>query len=73
MPQKQIIKENFPKEWEPSKVHLKSGWKNNPKVLQEIVTTINDEMFVESEDEMMEMMDVVLEYLKSKYSITPLK
>lgn len=62
----------YPKEWQPSQIHLKSGWKNNPNILGEIVTAINDEMYVEDENEMMEMMDIVLEWVKVKYKITSL-
>jgi hypothetical protein len=60
---------SFPKSWLPTKIHLKSGWKNNPIILAEIVTSINDEIYVEDENEMMEKIDIVLEWLKSKYNI----
>ena len=60
----------YPKEWEPRPTDLKSGWKNNPKILSEIVTSINDETFVEDENELMEKIDFALEWLKSKYKIT---
>lgn len=60
----------IPIAWESRKVDLKSGWKNNPKILSEIVTAINDEMYVEDESKMMEMIDIVLEWLKEKYNIT---
>lgn len=60
----------YPKEWKPTKVHLKSGWKNNPTILSAVVTAINDEIYVEDEDAMMEKIDIALEYLKAKYNIT---
>ncbi len=66
------MKTTFPKEWEPTKLDINSGWKNKSKVLSEIVTAINDEIYVEDENDLMEKMDVALEYLKSKYKITPL-
>jgi len=65
-----MSKKTHPIEWDAAPVHLKSGWKNNPKILSEIVTAINDEEYVEDEDQMMEMMDIVLEWMKSKYIIT---
>lgn len=60
----------FPKEWEARPIDIKSGWKNNPKILAEIVTAINDETYVEDESEMMETIDIVLEFLKKKYNIS---
>lgn len=62
----------YPKEWEPTKVHIKSGWKNNPNILTEIVTAINDEIYVEDENALMEKIDVALEHLKTKYQIKSL-
>ena len=61
---------NCPDEWKPTPAHIKSGWKNNPKILSEIVTALNEETFVEDESEMMETIDHVLEFLKSKYIIS---
>lgn len=60
----------YPKKWEPRRVDIRSGWKNNPTILEEITTAINDEMYVEDESKMMEMMDVAFEWLKEKYDIT---
>jgi len=60
----------FPQEWIPTEVHKKSGWRNNPKVLSEIVTNINDEIYVPDESELMEKIDLVLEWMKKRYTIT---
>ena len=59
----------YPQSWEPRPIDVKSGWKNNSKILSEIVTAINDEIYIEDEGEFMEKVDVMLEYLKSKYEI----
>lgn len=59
-----------PLEWKPTKVHTKSGWKNNPEILSEIVTEINEEIYVDDESVEMEKIDIVLEWLKSKYKIS---
>lgn len=61
---------NSPIEWQPRPVDIKSGWKNNAKILAEIVDYVNGEKYVEYEDVLMEQLDEVLEYLKSKYKIT---
>lgn len=62
-----------PKEWEARPTDLKSGWKNNAKILAEIVTAINDEIYVEDESAEMEKIDVVLEWMKARYQIIELK
>jgi hypothetical protein len=61
----------FPTEWLPRPIDVKSGWKNNPKVLSELVTFINEETFIEDENAMMEIMDIAFEWLKTKYEIKP--
>ena len=43
------------------------------KILSEIVTAMNEEVYVADENDMMEKVDLVLEYLKSKYEIKKLK
>lgn len=63
------MENEYPAAWKPDMVHVRSGWKNNPKVLSEIVTALNEEMFVEDESEKMEEIDLILEHLKSKYII----
>lgn len=63
----------FPKEWIPSSGHAKNGWKNNPKILSEITTAVNEDTYIEDETAFMEELDLVLEYLKSKYKIEKLK
>ena len=63
----------YPEEWQASEKEIANGWKNKPKMLSEIVTAINNETYVEDENEMMEIMDIVLDWMKSKYKITKLK
>ncbi len=61
----------YPKEWEPNKVHIKSGWKNNPNILSEITTAVNERHeYIEDENEFMETVDFILEFLKAKYNIS---
>ena len=60
---------SYPKEWEPSKIDSRVGWKNRSKILAEITSAVNDEIYIEDENEFMEKVDVVLEYLKTKYQI----
>ena len=62
-------RKTYPKTWEARPIDIKSGWRNNSKILSEIVTYINDEWYVEDESEEMEKIDIVLEWLKSKYDI----
>ena len=62
-------KMSYPKEWEPSKIDSRVGWKNRSKILAEITSAVNDEIYIEDENEFMEKVDVVLEYLKTKYQI----
>ena len=54
-------------EWKPRAVDEKSGWKNNAKLLAEIVTAMNDEEYIEDESAMMEKVDIVLEWIKKRY------
>ena len=63
----------YPEEWQASEKEIANGWKNKPEILSEIVTAINNETYVEDENEMMEIMDIVLDWMKSKYKITKLK
>lgn len=60
----------YPKEWVASPKEIENGWNNKPKILSEITTAVNDEIYIEDENEFMEKVDVILEYLKSKYKIT---
>ena len=62
-------RKTYPKTWEARPIDIKSGWRNNSKILSEIVTYIDDEWYVEDESEEMEKIDIVLEWLKSKYDI----
>jgi len=62
----------YPKEWQASEKEIANGWKNKPEMLSEIVTAINNEEYVADENAMMETMDIVLEWMKSKYKITKL-
>lgn len=66
-------KNKFPKEWEPRGIDTKSGWKNSYKFISEIVTELNNEIYIEDESDMMENVDVLLEIFKKRYIITPLK
>ena len=59
----------FPEEWNPTKVDVKSGWKNRSKVLADITTYVNDETYIPDENDFMEKVDLILEYLKLKYKI----
>lgn len=61
---------NYQKEWEPRKVDIKSGWKNNAKILSDITEFVNEELYIPDENEFMEKLDLVFEYLKDKYKIT---
>ncbi len=62
--------EKYPKSWEARPVDIKSGWKNNANLLGEMVTAINNEIYIEDETDLMEKVDVLLEWMKSKYFIT---
>lgn len=43
-----------------------NGWKNNPKILSEITTYVNENGFyVEDESEFMEAVDLALEFLRN--------
>ena len=65
-----MAKSKTPKEWEATPQEIKSGWKNSPKVLSELVTELNSEEYVEDENAFMETMDNILEILKARYNIT---
>jgi len=60
---------SLPDDWKARPIDLKSGWKNNAKILAEIVTAINNEVYVEDENAEMEKIDIVLEWIKSKYNV----
>ena len=54
-------------EWQPRAVDEKSGWKNNAKILAEILTAINNDIYIEDESAEMEKIDIVLEWIKKRY------
>lgn len=54
-------------------VDTKSGWKHNSKVLGEIVAAMNEEEYIEDENEMMETVDKVIVFLAKKYDIVERK
>ena len=54
-------------DWKPRAVDEKSGWKNNAKILAEIVTAINNDIYIEDESAEMEKIDIVLEWIKKRY------
>lgn len=58
---------DIPEEWNPRPVDVKSGWKNNAKVLAEIVSAINEDIFIEDESAEMEKIDIVLQWIRDKY------
>lgn len=60
-------KQQHPKEWNARPVDVKSGWKNNSKVLAEITSAVNCDKYVPNEDDFMEYMDLALEFIKEKY------
>lgn len=62
-----MAKKQHPKEWNPRPIDIKSNWKNNSKVLAEIVAAVNLDKYVEDENDMMEYMDFALEFIKEKY------
>ncbi len=64
---------SYPKQWEATPKQIKDGWKNNPKVLSELTSLLNDEEYIENESEFMETMDNILEIIKSKYNISEKK
>jgi predicted house-cleaning noncanonical NTP pyrophosphatase (MazG superfamily) len=55
---------------EPRPIDIKSGWKHNSKILAEIVAEMNEDEYIEDENEMMEIVDKVIEFLERKYVIT---
>ncbi len=59
----------IPEKWKANEKQLKSGWKHNPEILAEIVTYINDEIYVPDEDKEMENIDIALQYLDKNYFI----
>lgn len=61
--------EKVPKSWIATPQEIQNGWKNNPSILSELVTELNEEEYVEDESLFMETMDNILEILKSKYEI----
>ena len=63
---------NYPEEWQPSKIDARVGWKNRSKILAEIASAVNEEIYIEDENEFMEKVDVILEWLKTKYKIQKL-
>ena len=65
-----MAKNKIPKEMEATPQEIKSGWKNSPKLLSELVTELNNEEYVEDENAFMETMDNILEILKARYDIT---
>lgn len=71
MEKKKYPKKLYPIEWDAGVNHKANGWKNNPKVLAKIVTAINEEMYVEDENEMMEYIDHAIEYIKNEYFSGP--
>lgn len=62
-------KDKMLKDFEPSELHKKSNWANNPKILSEIVTYINEEIYIEDENLEMEKIDLVLTWIKKKYLV----
>jgi hypothetical protein len=54
------------KQFEARPIDTKSGWKHNSKILQEIVTAINEETYIEDENEMMEIIDHALTVIENK-------
>lgn len=60
---------NFPKEWDPTEIDSKAGWQNRSRILANITTYVNNEIYIEDENEFMEKVDLILEWLKSKYKI----
>lgn len=56
----------LPKEFDARPIDVKSGWKNNAKILAEIVTAINNEIYVEDENAEMEKVDIILEWLRER-------
>lgn len=54
-------------EWQPRPIDIKSGWKSNSKILAEIVTEINKEIYIEDESAEMEKIDIVLDWIRAKY------
>lgn len=58
-----------PKEWQANDSQIKSGWKHNPEVLSEIVTRMNNEEYIEDENQMMETVDLVLFVLEDMYNV----
>jgi hypothetical protein len=60
-------KKLYPKEWDAKMNEKNNGWKNSPRVLSEIVTAMNDDTYIEDENEMMEYIDLALEFIKKKY------
>ena len=58
---------SLPDDWKARPIDLKSGWKNNAKILAEIVTAINNDIYIEDESAEMEKIDIVLEWIKKRY------
>ena len=66
------IESQIPAEWQARPIDVKSGWKNNAKLLAEITTAVNDEIYIEDENVFMEKVDVILEWMKKRYKIEAL-
>lgn len=67
---KDKLNTNVPADWKARSVDLKSGWKNNSHLLAEIVSAINDEIYIEDENEEMEKIDIVLDWIAKRYDVS---
>jgi hypothetical protein len=41
----------YPVEWDSTPKEKQNGWRNSPRILSEIVTAMNEEFYVEDENE----------------------
>ena len=61
----------YPSNWVASEKELKNGWSNAPAILSEITSFVNDDKYIEDESDFMEYVDLILNYMKLHYTITP--
>jgi len=57
----------YPVEWDSTAKEKQNGWRNSPRILSEIVTAMNEEYFITDENEKMEEVDILLDFIKQKY------
>lgn len=62
------MKKNLNDYLKPRPVDLKSGWKNNSKIVREIVDVVAENHYIDDEECFMETVDAILEVLRDKFN-----